>query len=435
MKEENNNRKDSGKKKWLKTVLVIAFLLFLCIVLLLVRDRNKKNIQEKAENNENTIMRYIDSINKCSNEEVQSVVSGGYSYLMGELDYQYSDNHKKIIRQIFSKVSVNIISNNGSDVVEVNMRYLDYDSIYDRILSDKKKIYKDSKKYRDNTPRDIYNMQSYAESVILKYLEESTSTTESVFDVSLCDVRLSNKDSNTESGRCISNDTDEYIDNLLFNSDSFHNMLDLVSAIINKSKVLDRSDISSENTYDSIKGFKRVLEYTDFCCVEKINRGETTYIGDGSQSRPISLGHDVETLYLDSNGANSIFIRVNEVLEGEEAVKYVNMKHDDNRGITSSSSMKLIIVKYTVTNLTDRKMKIKSKLALSDSNGNLAKDNGRLYGLKTTGTLKPYKKLNLEYYTFNENPDLKSLVWGSDFERNYEYVWFNCLNSNGNKSK
>ena len=89
--------------------------------------------------------------------------------------------------------------------------------------------------------------------------------------------------------------------------------------------------------------------------------------------------------------------------------------------------MKYAYYAFTVRNLSDKELTITSRDALVDANRTVSVRTGTVYGLKTSLTLKPGESRQLESWTSSTRLDSLYLIWGSDFPRDMNPVWFKVL--------
>lgn len=424
--KEKSNKKRKFKIRYV-IIPVVTLVAIASIVIITIQKDKKEKMKYQG-----ILDTYFNGISSCDSAVVRSAKGYSDSYIFKELEYPILSGMKSVVKNIMSSVSIEYDYDDKNDVIVgsetlIHLSYISYESLYNSIKSDYKEIRKGAKGLREGTARDYNVLREYLSEILAEYSNTYTVNTIDVYVPIEENTYIDVETGESKKVKGVSDDFDIYLDELLFNSDELHSVFDLLSAILNKTELLEWSDIQNGSRYENTEDFSQLLLYTDLGSYYKSISGISTYSGSGTFESPAEIDKNIETLYIKGDKQYPVYVHIDNVMIGEDAVEYVNGKHVDNRGITSSSSLKLVVVQYTVINLTDTKIKIKNKLALSDSLGNLSVDNGVLYGLKTSGTLKPLGSITLEYYTFTENPESKYLVWGSDFKKNYPYVWFNCL--------
>lgn len=111
----------------------------------------------------------------------------------------------------------------------------------------------------------------------------------------------------------------------------------------------------------------------------------------------------------------------------EDAILWFMSKDERNRGLDTTSEVQYCAYCIEVTNLSNKVLTISDNSCLSDSNINLFPRSGELYGLITSVTLQPDESGIIESWSKSTELNKKYLVWGADFARRSEPVWFRVL--------
>lgn len=151
------------------------------------------------------------------------------------------------------------------------------------------------------------------------------------------------------------------------------------------------------------------------------------HVGEGSFNQPAGLGTPIVTSYIDGDQKQPIEVTLSKFVTGTDAHQIMEQKSEQNRGFSPTSDVKYAYYAFTVRNLSDKEMTITSRDALVDANRTVSVRTGTVYGLKTSLTLKPGESGQLESWTSSTRLDSLYLIWGSDFPRDMNPVWFKVL--------
>lgn len=156
--------------------------------------------------------------------------------------------------------------------------------------------------------------------------------------------------------------------------------------------------------------------------------GKKPKLGNGTKEDPATFGTSVVTTMFDEEG-NEFPIRVTLTDFGvsKKAIDWFESKDIQNRGINLNSGVQYCYMIFDVTNLSDKEITIKDNSALSDRNVNLSVRTGTIFGLQDSVTLGPDETGTIESWSRSTELYLKYLIWGADFERRAEVVWFRVL--------
>lgn len=160
--------------------------------------------------------------------------------------------------------------------------------------------------------------------------------------------------------------------------------------------------------------------------------GEVTpKLGNGTKEDPANFNTPVVTTMFDEEG-NEIPIRVTlkEFGVSKKAIDWFENKDIQNRGFNLNSGVQYCYIVFDVTNLSDKEVTIKDNSSLCDVNANLSVRTGTLFGLQDSVTLAPDETGTIESWSRSTELYLKYVIWGADFERRAEPVWFRLLAGN-----
>lgn len=256
---------------------------------------------------------------------------------------------------------------------------------------------------------------------------------------------------------------DIYIDKLLFSSDEFYDLLERFSIVAGEtSKDVTIQPTEEWNTWNALSkkekestkepskySYKDMISKTwcgtyylqnDYTTVDSkgnvVNKSISAEVGKGTFDDPAGLNTGIVTVYyVDEQQADGSVIsvpypiRVTLVEYGVsmDAIKWAENKDTKNRGIDITSEVQYCYYIIQVSNLSDKELTITDNSSLCDVNANLAPKTGTLYGLTSTITLKPDETGIIESWGSSTELNKKYLIWGADFNRRTDPVWFRVL--------
>lgn len=155
-------------------------------------------------------------------------------------------------------------------------------------------------------------------------------------------------------------------------------------------------------------------------------------MGEGTKESPAGINTPVATNIFIKNDKGEeepypVKVELKSFLEGQEALDYFEGKDIRNRGLTTDSRMKLFAYSLEVTNLGDKEVTVPDLTILADYNANSTGRTGVIYGLQDSLTLKPGESGLLETWGGTITPESAYLLWGKDFNRRVDPVWFRVL--------
>lgn len=110
-----------------------------------------------------------------------------------------------------------------------------------------------------------------------------------------------------------------------------------------------------------------------------------------------------------------------------DAIDFYQKKDKRNRGFTTNSQVKYMTMRFKVTNLSSDEEVIKDNSTLSDDQINLTDRTGNVYGLQREVKLKPGESGVIESWAGSPTLDKSYMIWGADFDRKKDPVWFRVL--------
>ena len=167
-------------------------------------------------------------------------------------------------------------------------------------------------------------------------------------------------------------------------------------------------------------------------------------LGDGSFNNPASVGTPVTTLWVerdeDDNVINTYPIQVTMVEYGvsDDAIDYFIRRSEQNQGMNGIRNQKIqyIYAVIKVKNLSDKKLTIVDNTSLCDKYGNMVprtggqSGDGGIMGLVNTCELEPDQSGTIEVWSRSMELHKKYFVWGANFKRDFDLVWFRVLLGN-----
>lgn len=288
----------------------------------------------------------------------------------------------------------------------------------------------------------------------------------------------------------MSSDEDVYLDRVLFSSEEFHDLLHRFSLVAGggseNPEWAEWNDLSEEEksnseeperyfdelqpteewvawsnkTSDEKKSLDEPIKYDELSLMcttwcgsyyllneysevdeegNKVITSISAEVGDGSFENPAGLNTNVVTsIYInetDENGntirvAKPIRIRLVDYKVSQDAIDYFEGKDERNRGFDVKSEIQYTFYSIEVTNLSDSKITIYDDSSLSDRLANMSHRTGVIYGLQDSVTLEPYETGVIESWGCSTELNKKYLVWGKNFQRDEDVVWFRVLAGN-----
>lgn len=134
-----------------------------------------------------------------------------------------------------------------------------------------------------------------------------------------------------------------------------------------------------------------------------------------------------EEVNKDGTTSKPIKVRMTEFGVSKDAIDWFESKDVRNRGIDLNSEVQYCYYIFEVTNMSDTELTIKDNSSLCDINANLHSRTGEIFGLTDTVTLKPDETGIIESWGMSTSLNQQYVIWGADFERREEPVWFRVL--------
>lgn len=269
--------------------------------------------------------------------------------------------------------------------------------------------------------------------------------------------------SKTNSGSYkVENAEDEYIDKLLFSSRELWDLFTRFSEVSAKLCGVELHSTEEWNNWNNLTDEQKneteePLKYSyketlprDWCGVyylkneyevkdsngNVVKKGISANVGDGTSSNPAGLDTSILTsVFLTETGEDGnevvneypIKVTLRDYKVSQDAITWFESKDERNRGIDVNSEVQYCCYSIEVTNLSNKELTINDNSSLCDSNGNLYSRSGDLFGLTSSVTLQPDESGVIESWNKSTELNRKYLIWGADFSKKVEPVWFRVL--------
>lgn len=426
------------------------------------------------------LQKWEDSIDSLSNNSISSE-TGSDSYLAKELEYANgNENVEEFMKKMVSTVSYTpdgILEKNkyGNPMIdfkgekqyceslanepgeELTLNYVDYN----KIVIDSKKVQEILAKEELSTEDvDYYNKLVNVFCIYMNSIKELPIKHERY---------VPNIIGDGISGFTVAPEEDEELDKKLFSSSEFYNLLvDFSQVIVGDSAVTDEwkawksvKDTLSVGTLSDdgmttldaegnpiLGGDGQILvlgkepsrlvpkyNMSKIWCgayalthQEKEEDNVIASLGDGTKDNPASLGTWVVTTnFADDGSQDPIRVRVVDYKVSQDALDWFETKDDRNRGYDIKSNVQYISFVVEVQNLSKRDIYVEDNSALCDELANCSPRTGTIYGLHYQEKLAPGQTTQLECWGSSTELNKKYLIWGKDFGREAEVVWFRYL--------
>lgn len=164
----------------------------------------------------------------------------------------------------------------------------------------------------------------------------------------------------------------------------------------------------------------------------EIQGGISPQLGDGTKDQPASIGTPVITYILrydEEGNLEKLPIRVTlkEFGVSQAAIDWFQAKNVQNRGYDVTSELQYCYYVFEVTNLSKEKLVIYDNTSLCDGNANCSARTGTIYGVQDKVELLPEETGTVESWGRSTELNLKYVIWGADFARRENPVWFRVL--------
>lgn len=260
----------------------------------------------------------------------------------------------------------------------------------------------------------------------------------------------------------VENAEDEYLDKLLFSSRELWDLFTRFSEVsanlcgveLHSTEEWNNwnnlTDEQKNETEEPLKYSYKVTLPRDWCGVyylkneyevkdsngNVVKKGISANIGDGTSSNPAGLDTSILTsVFVTETGEDGnevvneypIKVTLRDYKVSQDAITWFESKDERNRGIDVNSEVQYCCYSIEVVNLSDRELVINDNSSLCDSNGNLYSRSGDLFGLTSSVTLQPDESGIIESWSKSTELNRKYLIWGADFSKKVEPVWFRVL--------
>lgn len=162
-------------------------------------------------------------------------------------------------------------------------------------------------------------------------------------------------------------------------------------------------------------------------------------VGDGSLENPAGLNTDVVTSIFvrETNEEGKsvtneypIKVRLTDYGVSEEAIEWFEDQDERNRGLDVTSEVQYVYYTFDVTNMSNKELTVYDNSSLADKNANITSRTGVMYGVTDKVKLKPDETATIESWSRSTELNKRYMLWGADFARRAEPVWFRVLAGN-----
>lgn len=162
-------------------------------------------------------------------------------------------------------------------------------------------------------------------------------------------------------------------------------------------------------------------------------------VGDGTLKNPAGMNTDVITsIFVREKNEEGksvtneypIKIRLTDYGVSEDAIKWFEDQDERNRGLDVTSEVQYVYYTFEVTNMSDKELTIYDNSSLADKNANITSRTGVMYGVTDKVKLKPDESATIESWSRSTELNKRYMLWGADFARRAEPVWFRVLAGN-----
>lgn len=166
-----------------------------------------------------------------------------------------------------------------------------------------------------------------------------------------------------------------------------------------------------------------------------VNVEISAMLGEGTLEDPAGLNTDVLTyvIYPPDEGSTEeyslkpIKIRLTDFGVSKDAIDWFESKDVRNRGIDLDSEVQYCYCTFEITNMSDIPLVVPDNFSLCDVNANLHSRTGELFGLVGELSLEPDETATIETWGMSTSLNKQYVIWGKDFDRRVEPVWFRVL--------
>lgn len=158
-----------------------------------------------------------------------------------------------------------------------------------------------------------------------------------------------------------------------------------------------------------------------------LDNGLSIRAGDGSAENPAAEDTDVFSKVITSEGVFDINISLKKSYVGVDAIQYAIDHSEKNRGLDSSSVVKIVVCEFSVTNLSDSVITFTPDMVLVDSTGSKLSRTGTIYGLTELYTLQPGETVVVQDWASSTDLQRYQVAWGKSFDTSIPIQYFNVV--------
>lgn len=149
--------------------------------------------------------------------------------------------------------------------------------------------------------------------------------------------------------------------------------------------------------------------------------------GDGSAENPASEGTEVLSRVVTPEGIFDVQVSLKQSYIGADAIQYAIDHSEKNRGLDSTSVVKIVICEFDVVNLSDSVITFTPDMVLVDASGSKLSRTGTLYGLTESYTLQPGESVVVQDWASSTDLQRYQVTWGKSFDTSIPLQYFNVI--------
>lgn len=156
--------------------------------------------------------------------------------------------------------------------------------------------------------------------------------------------------------------------------------------------------------------------------------GEVLGSIDSYDGSTVPMKYWVKTKAYDTDGNfQDVRIILSDFAIKAEAIPKVLALDARNRGFVPDSKTELVYLEYSIENITDKPIEVVSSFTLTDNSGNEVSRTGAVFGVPPHVTIEPGESVKLHDWANTKEVETLSLIWGKEFPRTEQVVWFKVL--------
>lgn len=416
------------------------------------------------------------AINTLNNSEISSF-TGSDSYLSKEITYANGVTYreefvKKMVNTVSYKPNIVVALNKyGNPLLDKNDEVIYKESLVNDIgetvtlyYIDYSKVELDAIKIKSLMSEINLNVGDvdYLNKLVEVFCKYMTSLEDS--EIPLVSIEHTPNLVHDGTRYYITEDEDILLDKALFSSDEFHNLLlrfslvasgDGVTELQPREEWVKWNELSKEEKVGKAEptkyDYKKIVnntwcgsyyltnEYSYTDGWGNVISGTNAEVGDGTIENPAGINTSILTyIFVNETDSNGNIVRVKKPIRvklieyrvSQGALDYFQSKDNRNRGFDIKSEVQYASYTFEITNLSNSTITIYDDSSLADGLANVSPRTGTIFGLQDSVILKPDETGIIESWGSSLELNKKYLIWGSNFNREEEPVWFRVLAGN-----